>query len=386
MRWLAGLSGRQHVWLVLVSAVGLLIVVVGVVHQQSTVEAPLAAVTVGMTVQQIAPQLDVTGRSLARELGLPLDTPKNTPVKTLGVTEEQLGDVVHHLLGHRESTLKYYVFVALALFALVFLARLGRPDGSPTTERGAWYPRWPYVAVLIVAVAVCGFALGKSPNPMEGTVKLFKSFTGLYPSIAEKLAAFLFFAVLAVIGNKLVCGWACPFGALQELVFSMPILRRLKQRKIPFAAANTARSVLFIVMLLLLFGVIGGRRGFVVYHFVNPFGLFNLDIESVSIGITIVMALALSAGVYRPFCQFVCPFGLVSWSLEWVSLFRVKIDRQRCVNCGACIRACPSQAASGRVKGKRFPADCYSCARCLNVCPEEAIAYGLVERRPGGPP
>ena len=247
-----------------------------------------------MTVQQIAPQLDVTGRSLARELGLPLDTPKNTPVKTLGVTEEQLGDVVHHLLGHRESTLKYYVFVALALFALVFLARLGRPDGSPTTERGAWYPRWPYVAVLIVAVAVCGFALGKSPNPMEGAVKLFKSFVGLYPSIAEKLAAFLFFAVLAVIGNKLVCGWACPFGALQELVFSMPILRRLKQRKIPFAAANTARSVLFIVMLLLLFGVIGGRRGFVVYHFVNPFGLFNLDIESVSIGITIVMALALS--------------------------------------------------------------------------------------------
>ena len=41
MRWLAGLSGRQHVWMVLVSAVGLLIVVVGAVHQQSTVEAPL---------------------------------------------------------------------------------------------------------------------------------------------------------------------------------------------------------------------------------------------------------------------------------------------------------------------------------------------------------
>ena len=41
MRWLAGLSGRQHVWMVLVSAVGLLIVVVGAVRQQSTVEAPL---------------------------------------------------------------------------------------------------------------------------------------------------------------------------------------------------------------------------------------------------------------------------------------------------------------------------------------------------------
>jgi polyferredoxin len=192
----------------------------------------------------------------------------------------------------------------------------------------------------------------------------------------------MFFAVLAVIGNKLICGWACPFGALQELAFSLPILRKLKRRKVPFAASNTVRCLLFIGVLLVLFGVIGGQKGLVIYHFVNPFNLFNLDIETASVGITIAAGLVLSLGVYRPFCQFICPFGLVSWLLERVSLFRARIDRERCTDCGACARACPLQAAGGRVAGKRLPADCFSCARCLNVCPEDAISYGVAGRKP----
>jgi ferredoxin len=382
MRWLASLSRRQRFWLALVSAIGLAIVAVGVVRQAATVQAQPVAATVDMSIRQIAPQFEITGKSLARELSLPLDAPKGEPLTALGVTEEQLEHVTHHLVGHRDSTLKYYLFVALVLFGLVFLVRLGRPDDSPVAERGTWYPRWPYIAVLIMAVALCGFALGKSPNPMEAAVKVFKSFVGLYPSVAEKLVLFLFFAALAVIGNKLICGWACPFGALQELAFSLPILRKLKQRKVPFAASNTIRCTLFVVVLLLLFGVVGGQKGFVVYHFVNPFNLFNFDIETASVGITIFAALALSLGTYRPFCQFICPFGLLSWLLERLSVCRVKIDRQRCVNCGACTRACPLDAAKGRVAGKRFPADCFSCGRCLNVCPEDAISYGIVGRAP----
>ena len=37
------------------------------------------------------------------------------------------------------------------------------------------------------AVAVCRFVLGKSPNPMEGCVKLFKVLVGLYPSVTARM-------------------------------------------------------------------------------------------------------------------------------------------------------------------------------------------------------
>ena len=149
--------------------------------------------------------------------------------------------------------------------------------------------------------------------------------------------------------------------------------------------SNTVRGGLFVVVLLLLFGVVGRQKGLVLYHYVNPFNLFNFDIETVSIGITIVLVLVLSFGRYRPFCQFVCPFGFLSWLLERVSVFRVKIDRDRCIECGACARACPLEAAEGRLAGRLLPADCFSCARCLNVCPVDAVAYGPVWKK-GKPP
>ena len=139
--------------------------------------------------------------------------------------------------------------------------------------------------------------------------------------------------------------------------------------------------MLFVVMLLMLFGIVGHQKGFVIYHYMNPFNLFNFDIETVFVGATIVITLVLSFGFYRPFCQFICPFGLLSWLLERVSIFRVKIDHDRCTECGACISVCPLDAAKDRVAGKMFPADCFSCARCLNICPTDAIHYGLVGKK-----
>ena len=377
----ANLSGRQRLWLVVALVSAVAVVVLGALRQKDA-DPPLPSeFTVEMSIKQIAPRLNVTGKGLARELDLPLDTAKGKPIKAMGITQENLDHAAEHILSHRETTLKYYILAALVLFALVYLVRLGRPDGSPLAERKSWYPQWPYVAVLVLTVAICGFALGKSPNPMESAVKVFKSLVGLYPSVTDKVWAFVFFAVLAVVGNKLICGWACPFGALQELIYHLPILRKLKKRKLPFVVSNTIRGVLFVTVLLMLFGIVGGRKGFVIYHYMNPFNLFNFDIETVWVGATIVVALVVSFGFYRPFCQFVCPFGLLSWLLERASIFRVKIDRSRCTNCGACVSACPLDAAKNRVAGKMFPADCFSCARCLNVCPTDAIHYGLAGRK-----
>ncbi|MHC4643820.1 MAG: 4Fe-4S binding protein [Planctomycetota bacterium] len=90
------------------------------------------------------------------------------------------------------------------------------------------------------------------------------------------------------------------------------------------------------------------------------------------------MSLTLAFFTYRPFCHLICPFGFVSWIAEQVSLTRVKVDHEKCTDCGLCIKACPAEAAKGRVLNKLFGADCFSCARCLNVCPQDAIRYDSV--------
>jgi len=375
---LAKLSPRQKTWFIMSVVAALLISVLGILCEPDRPSQTGNQFTITMSIKEIAPILEVTGKGLARELALPLDTPKKRPLNELGISQEQLDHATAHILSHRSTNLKYYVFAAIVLFGLVYLTRFGRPDNANISERKLWYPRIPYITCLLAAVLVCGFVLGKSPNPMEGTVKVFKSMVGLYPSIISKLVALIFFVVLAIIGNKLICGWACPFGALQELIYSLPIFRKVKQWKAPFGLTNTIRGGLFFVVLLFLFGIIGGRKGFVIYHYLNPFNLFNLDFDHWLILVTVIVSLTLAFFIYRPFCHLICPFGFVSWIAERVSLTRVNIDHEKCTDCGLCTQACPTQAAKGRVSDKLFGADCFSCARCLNVCPQGAIRYGSV--------
>ncbi len=376
--WFSQLSVKQRIWLFATAALMLAIVALGFLMHPVSKPKKAIDFSIDMSIRQLAPKLGVTGKALARELKLPLDVSKIKPLRKLGVTHEELQHVVHHILSHVDATVKYYVYVALVVGGLVFLTILGRPDGSDIKQRGTWYPRSPYIISLLLSVIVAGFLFGKSPNPMESIVKVFKSIVGLYPDPKAKLIAFGFFIILAVVGNKMICGWACPFGAFQELIYSLPILRRIKQKKLPFILTNTIRAGLFIAMLLFLFGVIGDRKGTVIYHYVNPFNLFNLDFESFSILLTVIIALLGSFIIYRPFCQFVCPFGFVSWIAERFSIFRVQIDHDQCTQCGACIKACPLEASKGRVDRKKIPADCFSCARCLNVCPVDAIQYTSV--------
>ncbi len=379
--WFSQISFKQRIWLFATVAGIFAIIVLGILLDSPSALKESISFNIDMSIRDVVPELGVTGKSLARELELPLDVSKNKPVRTLGVTQEELDHAIEHILSHRDTVLKYYIFAVLVLWGLVFLVRLGRPDGSDVKNRRDWYPRIPYIISLLLSVIVAGFLLGKSPNPMEGLVKVFKSMVGLYPDPGIKIIAFGFFIILAVIGNKMICGWACPFGALQEIIYSIPILRRIKQKKLPFILTNTIRAGFFLFTLLFLFGIIGASKGFVIYHYVNPFNLFNLDFESPSILLTVIIALGGAFIIYRPFCQLICPFGFISWIAERFSIFRIRIDKDKCTQCGACIKVCPLEAAKGRVAGNKLPADCFSCARCLNVCPVDAIQYKSIFRK-----
>ena len=173
-----------------------IIIGVGIIVNLQEEQTSSKKFTTGMSISEIAPEIGVTGKGLARELKLPLDTPKKKPLSKSDISQEQLDHAVEHILSHRSTTTKYYVFAAIAIFGLVYLTRLGRPHNADISERKLWYPRLPYILSLIAAVIVCGFLLGKSTNPMEGVVKVFKSMVGLYPSVTGKVLGFIFFIIL----------------------------------------------------------------------------------------------------------------------------------------------------------------------------------------------
>ena len=379
--WYRELSKKQAAIFGITLLIMLLIIISGYIATPPPKHKKDIKYSTEMSLKELAPNLGVTGKALAREFKLPLDTPKSKPMSKLGITEDQLEHVVDHLVSHIDSTVKYYFYTALFLGALVYLVWLGVPANARPGTRKNNYPPVVYTAFMLASVVFAGFLLGKSPNPMEGIVKVFKSMVGLYPDPLNKVKAFIFFILLGIVGNKIICGWACPMGALQELIFKLPLLKNIKKKKLPFIFTNTIRTGIFAVMLLFLFGIIGGKKGMVIYHYINPFNLFNLEFEVISILIMVIAIIVFSFFTYRPFCQFICPFGLVSWVAERISIFRIKIDKDKCTECGTCIKACPLEAAKGRVNGSIAPADCFSCARCLNVCPADAVKYTLIGKK-----
>ena len=230
----------------------ILIVVAGFFIAPPSQEKKDIEYSIDMSIQDLAPKLGVTGKALAKELKLPLDTPKAKSLKQLNVTDEQLKHVVEHLLSHVDTTIKYYIYAALSIGGLLYLLILGIPENAPGGKRKFHYPPFLYTFFLLASVIFAGFILGKSPNPMEGIVKVFKSMVGLYPDPFNKVKAFIFFLLLAIIGNKIICGWACPMGSIQELIYKLPLFKKIKKKKLPFILTNSIRTGIFIIMLLFL--------------------------------------------------------------------------------------------------------------------------------------
>jgi ferredoxin len=334
-------------------------------------EEKVTDINIQMTLQEAAHIMGITGKDLAHNLRLPLDADKLTPLKELGVNEAALAEAVKHASREKEGELKWIKYPVWILICGLAIFLLISDRASKTI----------YLSTLAASLIATGFLLGKSPNPMEGTVKLFKAAVGIFPDPTYMITAFLFFCVLAIAGNKLICGWGCPFGALQELLYETPMgnrVGRLREKKLPFPVTNSLRISLFAIFVLLIFGVPGGKKGFVIYHYINPFNLFSSEFTLLSVVISVTLFILVSPFIYRSFCQFICPFGVISWLLEKVSLTRVRINRNNCTECMVCVKVCPLEAMQGRMDGKAWPADCFSCARCLRSCNDNALDYKAI--------
>lgn len=212
---------------------------------------------------------------------------------------------------------------------------------------------------------------------MRAIVQVFQSLAlGRY-SLPVTLLVFLAFALMTIIGVKLVCGWGCPVGTLQELLYRLPVFTKIKKKRVPFWFSNSVRVALFAFFLILVFGLISGIQDQSLYRYFNPFRLFEWNFR-VTAPIFVILIFGISLFNYRPYCMFVCPFGLFSWLIQDLSIFRVRVNKNACLDCGKCGRACPTRAAEGMLNGKTFKPDCFSCARCFNACPNDSLEYRAI--------
>jgi polyferredoxin len=106
----------------------------------------------------------------------------------------------------------------------------------------------------------------------------------------------------------------------------------------------------------------------------DPFQIFSPGKLGIAAAVFAGALIITSIFIYRPFCYFFCPFGLISWLASRLSIIKIRINRETCTDCTLCVRACPSNAMKGIYEKQSIPPDCYTCGSCMAACPANAVS------------
>ena len=222
------------------------------------------------------------------------------------------------------------------------------------------------LAFLVGGTLLFGFVLGAlipgglNPNPVASLRTLLANALVRRQVVLPVVAMSAILLSAVWLSNKSICGWGCQLGLLQDLLHRV----KLPKWQPPFWLSNTVRILAFV-------GLVGGLvvAGLDWIGVIDPFQLFSFNLTW-AIALFALAVLAASLFVYRPWCRFLCPFGLVGWVVEQVSLMRPRINRDACKECRLCVKACPSGAMSDFYAGARLHADCFACGACIEACPQ----------------
>ena len=206
---------------------------------------------------------------------------------------------------------------------------------------------------------------------------------------AYYVIGFLIF-VGAILG-RLVCGFLCPFGLIQDLLHKIPFFKKIRTfrgdkllRKLKYVI-----FLVFVILLPLFLTDLMGQGAPYFCKLICPAGTLEGGLPLVllnkatrgAIGwlyiwknTILIATIVLSILIYRPFCKYICPLGAFYSIFNKVSLFRYRIDGDKCVHCGKCAKVC--QMNVDPVKTPNSP-ECIRCGRCRQACPKDAISCGF---------
>jgi ferredoxin-type protein NapH len=258
-------------------------------------------------------------------------------------------------IARRRKVWRWRPWVQTA-FLTVWLAPLSR-----------WLHRVPGCAFHCYACPLSSFAC-----PV-GIVAGFSSLH-LFPLLAVGVVL-----LAAVLVGSLLCGWACPFGFIQDLLAKVPLRKFTLPRWL-----GVGRYVVLAGSVLLVPFVWGESHPLAICR-ICPAGALEAGVPRMILSAVsdqpqvvlstvkwfILAAFLLAAVItFRPWCRVFCPLGGFLSLLNRVSLFRLRFRAEACRACPTCRSVCPVDVTGpAHVNSSR----CIRCLKCTTCGAIDAV-------------
>ena len=224
----------------------------------------------------------------------------------------------------------------------------------------------------------CPGAIGACPlGSLQGSIS------------ADRSTLYYMCGILILFGvmlGRTICGWLCPFGFIQELLYKIKT-PKLKKNKITrlFSYFKYVVLVFFVIIVPVIYAFRDTPLP-AFCKYICPAGTFEGGIGLLANKINasyfsmlgplftwkfliLISVCVASVFIFRVFCRFVCPLGAIYGFFNKISFFGIKVDNSKCTNCGLCVSKCKMDIK------KVNDHECISCGECISVCPTKAISF-----------
>ena len=248
----------------------------------------------------------------------------------------------------------------------------------------------------------------------------FLDFAGILPSkinilgqiqfipswLSRNAAVMIFLLVCALLFGRVYCSFICPMGVFQDIAGRRKKYRYRKNNPILRWSILAIFLVLFNLGFTIAVGLLDPYSAYgriathifkpiylamnnVLAYIFNHFGNYTfyrteiaiLSFSSFIVALftfAIIGILALVKG--RFYCNTICPVGTLFGFFNKLSLFKIRINSDKCASCGVCEKKCKASCIDAKTKTIDY-SRCVNCFNCLNNCNRKAISFSTTIKK-----
>ena len=248
-------------------------------------------------------------------------------------------------------------------------------------------------AILFVGITLLLTGIGQSWWGWTAKLQLLPSTLRMIADATlGNIAVVALILLVTLLAGRIYCSTVCPLGVMQDLVIW---LRRMLGRAFPRWKGlrkrfrfNRSRDILRgAVAALTIAGIITGLQ--LAVALIEPYSAYGRMIRSlvggdpavlpIAAGVTFIVIVTCAWMWGRAWCNNFCPVGTVLGCVSKFQIFGVKVDRDKCIQCGACSRSCKAsciQEGTLEIDYSR----CVDCFDCIDSCSQRGISFGRIRR------